>query len=180
MANPPIGNDILEGPLGVVEIEFDGVNLGKTTDTTEILPETDYADIIYQQDGTKAYDRIPTGTSYVCTCSIGQITLARLTALRRDITSSSGGSGKMTRDMYVSERENAKKLVITRVDSEGNASTDPKMKFTFYLAMCEITSALMYSSDTQRNLGLSFYIFYDEDEEAFGYFGYATSLGLTP
>ena len=86
----------------------------------------------------------------------------------------------MTRSLYFSYRENAKPLLVRRVDSEGVSSTDPVYRLKFYSAYPEVTGNIQWGADTQRNLAVSFHIFWDETEKAFGYSGYATSLGLTP
>jgi hypothetical protein len=179
MANEPIGNNILEGPLGVVDVIFDGVYLGRTTADTEITAEEDNKEIIYQQDGTKPDDLIPTGISYMVAATFGEIDSQLLTKVQRGFAGNVS-SGKFGRDIYVSRKEGAKVIQIIRVDSEGQRSTDPKMKMTFYLASPEVTGPIQYGADTQRNLPVNFYIFYNKDQLAFGYFGNASSVGLVP
>jgi hypothetical protein len=180
-ANPPIGNNALEGVLGVVDVYFDGVYMGKTTADTEIVPEEDNKDILFSQTGTKPDDKIPTGISYMVNATFGEITGARIEKLQRGFDASAFNSGKFGRDIYVSRRENAKELKLIRVDSEGVASTDPAMQIVFYKASPEITGTLLgYGPDLQRNIPCSFYLFYDNDEKAFGYYGNASSMGLTP
>lgn len=178
-ANPPIGNNILEGPLGVVDIEFDGVYLGRTTADTELTAEEDNKEILYQQDGTKPDDWIPTGLNYLLTATFGEISSRLLSLVQRGF-SGNKSSGKFGRDIYVSRKENAKVLKVTRINSEGQRSTDPKMSMNFYLTSPEVTGPIQYGADTQRNLPVSFYIFYDKINLAFGYFGNASSQGLPP
>jgi hypothetical protein len=178
-ANPPIGNNILEGPLGVVDIVFDSVYLGRTTADTEITAEEDNKEILYQQDGTKPDDFIPTGISYIAAVTFGEIDSGLLNKIQRGFTGNAS-SGTFGKDIYVSRKDNAKVLKIIRVDSEGQRSTDPKMIMTFYLASPEVTGSIMYGADTQRSLPCNFYIFYNKDESAFGYYGNASSQGLTP
>jgi hypothetical protein len=180
-ANPPIGNNITEGVLGVVDLIFDDTYLGRTTADTEIIPEEDNKEILFQQAGTKPDDFIPTGINYRVNCTIGEITGPRIAKLQRGFEASAFNSGKLGKDIYVSRRENAKVLKIVRVDSEGQRSTDPAMSMTFYKASPEITGTLfMYGADTQRNVPVSFYCFFDSTELAFGYYGDASSMGLTP
>lgn len=178
-ANPPIGNNALEGPLGVVDLIYDGVYLGRTTADTEITMEEDNKEIIYQQGGTKADDIIPTGISYAVNATFGRIDSLLLRKLQRGY-SGNDSSGKFGRDIYVSRRENAKRLQIIRVNSEGDRSTDPKMEINFYLASPEITGPIMWGADTQRSVPVTFYCFYDTTNKAFGYFGNASSQGLAP
>jgi len=181
MANAPLGNNIWEGVLGVVVINYDSLDLGKTTADTELVPDQDIKDIIFQQNGTKYQDKIPTGIAWMLNCTFGQITTSILEKMLAGLEKSgSGNSLKMTRSLYFSYRENGKVLIVRRVDSEGFASTDPVYRLKFYLAYPEITGNIQWGADTQRNLAITFHCFYDETEKAFGYSGYATSLGLTP
>lgn len=175
----PIGNNIIEGVLGVVDLDFDGEYMGRTTADTEVVPEEDNKDIMFQQGGTKPDDKIPTGINYLINSTFGEITNARLEKLQRGITlSGSGQSAKLGREIYISRKENAKQLVVTRVDSEGDKSTDPYHKMTFWKASPEVTAGIPWGADTQRGVQVTFYIFFDDTNEGFGYYGYASSLGL--
>ncbi len=182
MANAPIGNNFWEGPLGVVNVEFNTVALGKTTAATSIEFIDDVFDVIYQQNGTQPYDKIPTGQAYQVTCTFGEIDTELMTTLFRGVTRSSGSgnnSVKLGRDIYRSGRDSfAQTLVLKKVDSDGVSSTDPLYQLNFYLAMPTITGAIEYGSDTQKNVEVQFYCFYDETHGAFGYSGYASSVGL--
>lgn len=179
-AHPPIGNNAIEGVLGVVDIIFDGLYLGRTTADTEIVPEEDNKEIVFSQTGTKADDVIPTGISYTINATIGQITGERLQKLQRGFEGNES-SGKFGRDIYVSRRANAKILKLIRINSEGDQSTDEKMIIVFYKASPQVTGTLLgYGPDLQRNVPLSFYIFYDTTNRAFGYYGSASSRGLIP
>lgn len=179
MANPPIGDDFIQGVLGVVILNFNGVDLGKTIDEVMLEFIEDIKDINFAQDGTQPYDKIPTGQAYQVTCKMGQITWARLNQVLRGLTVV-GHNAKLGRDIYRSGRDNfAKVLTLTRVDSDGNASADPLYRLTFYKAMPTVNGAIgSFGPDTQREVEVVFYCFYDEDKEAFGYSGYASSLGL--
>ena len=180
MANPPIGNNFWEGPLGVCLFEYNGVDLGKTIDEATIEYVEDIKDILYAQDGTQPYDKIPTGQAYLITATFGQITIDLLESLFRGVTASGGGnSAKLGRDIYRSGRENfTHALNLTRVDSDGNESADLLFRLHMFLAMPIITGNIMYGPDTQRGIEVQFYCFYDETNEAFGYSGYASSVGL--
>jgi hypothetical protein len=180
-ANPPIGNNITEGPLGVVDLIFDGVYLGRTTADTEILAEEDNKEILFQQNGTKPDDHIPTGINYRVNATFGELTANGIEKIQRGFDASAYNSGKLGKDIYVSRRENAKVLKVIRVDSEGNRSTDPAMQMVFYKTSPEVTGTLLiYGADTQRNTPVSFYCYFDTDENAFGYFGDPSSFQLTP
>jgi hypothetical protein len=180
MANPPIGNSFIEGPLGVVQLEFDGLDLGLTTDATELEFIEDMVDIVYQQYGTQPYDKIPSGQAYRITCTLGQVTPAIIAKLARGITVSGTGKGmKFGSDLYRSARTNfAKVLKVKRVDSEGDASADSNYIAYFYLAIPMITGPVSFESGTQRGLTVEFFILKEMTKKAFGYFGYPSSLGL--
>lgn len=180
-ANPPIGNNFIEGPLGVVLLNFNSVDLGKTTDETSIEWIEDIKDILYAQDGTQPYDKIPTGQAYQLTTKMGQPTWLRLEQVLRGLTvSGSGNSAALGRDIYRSGRDNFSfPLIVRRVDSEGNPSTNPLFRLYFYKAFPMVTGPIgAFGPDTQREVEVNFYIFYDETNEAFGYTGNPTSVGL--
>ena len=181
MANPPIGSNFIEGPLGVVLLNFDSIELGKTVDEASLEFIEDMKDILFAQNGTQPYDQIPTGQAYKVTCKLGQPTWARLQKLLRGQTGV-GDSVKLGRDIYRSGRDSfAKVLTLTRVDSDGAASTDPKFKMTFWLAIPSVSGALgAFGPDTQRAVEVSFYCLYDETagHAGFGYSGIASSVGV--
>jgi hypothetical protein len=181
MANAPIGNNFWEGPLGVVNITYDNVDLGKTTADTELTPTFDIKDIIYQQDGTQYYDKIPTGASWILACTFGEIDTELMKKVLDEVTVSAGGNSlKVGKSIYFSWRENAKQLEVVRVESDGQSSTDALFKMIAPLAYPEVASGFIYGADTQRNIQVNFHIFYDASEDVFFYNGFASSLGLTP
>ena len=179
MANQPIGNNFIEGELGVVNLTFDSVALGKTIDEATIEFIEDMKEIKFAQNGTQPYDFVPTGQAYKVTCKLGQLTWDRLAKLLRGVTpSGDGNSAKLGRDLYRSGRSSfAKELVITRVDSDGVNSTDLRFRLTFWLALPMVNGAIgPFGPDTQRAVEVSFYILYDEaaGHKAFGYEGYSS------
>lgn len=180
MANPPIGNNFWEGVLGVVDVTFNSVDMGKTTDDTTITKIEDIKDIFFQQDGTQPSDKIRTGMAYQVVCTFGQITTARLDELFPGMRlSGDGNSVKLGRTLYISGKDTeAKQLELTRVDSEGNASSNALYKMVLYKAFAQITGSFIYGSDTQTGLEVTFYAFWDDSNNAFGYTGNPTSVGL--
>jgi hypothetical protein len=83
------------------------------------------------------------------------------------------------RDLYRSWLETfAAELILTRVNSDGSASADPFFRMIFPKAAPEITGNYQFGADTQRNLQVTFHIFWDTTLGTFGYFGSSTSLGL--
>ena len=180
-ANPPIGNNFIEGVLGVVDLTFNGVALGKTIDEASIEWIEDIKDILFAQDGTQPYDKIPTGQAYQLTVKLGEITWRRLQQVLRGLTvSADGNSAALSRDLYRSGRDNfSHPLLVRRCDSEGNPSTNPLFRLYFYKAFPMVNGPIgAFGPDTQREVEVVFYMFYDETNEAFGYAGYPSSVGL--
>ena len=182
MGTTPIGNNIWEGPIGVVRIIYDSVDYGKTTADTELIKNEDVKDITYQQDGTQYYDKVPTGISYQLQVTFGEIDTALLAKMHDSITLS-GGAGnslKVGKKLYHSWLEQAKLLEFVHIDEDGDASSDPLHKAKAPKAYPEITSNIIWGADTQRSVQITFHIFFDSTEKLFLYSGYATSLGITP
>jgi hypothetical protein len=184
MANPPLGNNFIEGPLGVVLLTFNSVPLGKTTDETNLEFIEDMKEIKYAQDGTQPADKIPTGQLYRLTAKLAQPTWARLKEVLRGITLGDNvNNAKLGRDIYRSGFDSfAKSLVVARVDSDGAASTDPKHCLTFFKALPTVNGSIgAFGPDTQRSVEVVFDCFYDEStgHECFGYSGVASSLGIS-
>lgn len=181
MANPPFGQDFIQGELGVVLLNFNGVDIGKTLDETTLEFIEDVKDIMFAQNGTQPYDKVPTGQAYQLTTKMGQPTWAKLAQVLRGITvSGSGHSALLGRDIYRGARESfAHPLIVTRVDSDGNASANMFFRMYFWLAFPQVNGPIgAFGPDTQREVEVVFYIFYDEIHGGFGYSGYPTSLGL--
>lgn len=181
MGVAPIGNNIWEGPLKVVSLKWNNIELGKTTSDTELAKNEDIKDIIYQQDGTQYHDKVPTGISYQINATFGEIDTELLEEMHDSmVKSGDGNSLKIGKNLFHSWREQAKELEVTAVDGDGDDSTDALQKMIYLKTYPEITSPIVWGADSQRNLAITFHLFYDTDEDCFGYNGYATSLGITP
>lgn len=175
------GNNFWEGALGVVQLIFNSVDLGKTGDSTTVEYIEDITDIFYQQDGTQPADKYRTGAAWQVTASFAEIDTELITTLFAGTSvSSTDKSVKLSRELYRSMYDNeAKELIVKRVDSEGAVSTDPFYWLTYYRAVPLVTGGTFeYGADTQRMIEITFYCFYDTANSAFGYSGYASSLGL--
>lgn len=180
MANAPMGDDFVEGSMGVIDLVFDGVYLGYTMEEASLEYIEDIKDILFAQLGTQPADKVPTGQAYQVTVKIGQTTLARLQKLIRGLTVA-GHSANLGSDLYRSAYDNfARRLVCRRVDSDGVASTDPFHRTTFYKAFPMVTGAIggPFGPDTQRGTEITFYIFKDRSRQSFGFIGHASSVGL--
>ena len=182
MANPPIGNCFIEGPIGVCRITFNNVDLGKSLDQVEVTPGENLKEIFHAQDGTMPYDYIPTGQGWTFKFKLTEPTWNRMKELMRGLTVTADGlSAKAGRDLYRSARENfAKEMILTRVDSDGVRSTDPVDIVTVLLAFPAITTDIgQYGPENQRAVEVTVIALYDEDQECYLYSGYGSSLGIT-
>jgi hypothetical protein len=181
MGTAPGGNNLWEFPLKVVRITFDNVALGKTNADTELNLIEDVKDIMHQQDGTQPHDKIPTGQFWQLVCTFSEID-TELVALMHDGATASGGGNSLSMSKYLfhSYREQAAELIVTAVDEDGDASADALQRLIAPVAYPQITGNFQFGVDTQRNLQITFNIFYDTTERVFFYSGYASSLGITP
>lgn len=89
----PYGSNLTAGPLGVVQLAFNGYDLGKTTDHTAVSPDVDMKDIAYQQNGTKGADHVLTGADWTLKCTFGEISTELLKILAPYLFGSSGSVG---------------------------------------------------------------------------------------
>lgn len=179
-SNPPIGNEFFDGPLGVVDVYFDNEYMGRTTEDTNIEWIEDIADIFYAQNGTQPADKIPTGQAYQITTNFAELNAPRIAKLNRGATvSSSGKSLCLGPDLYRSGIENfSKKLELRRVDSAGNATTDPFFTLVCLKAFPTQNSPFLFGPETQRTTEYIFYIFKDPTTGIYIYTGYPSSNGI--
>lgn len=177
-----MGDNIWEGPLGVVQLEYDNLDLGQTMEDTTLEFDQDIKDILFQQQGTKAADKVRTGIIPIVRCKLGEISTDKLAKVHSGTeVSGSGNSVAIKRELYRSMKDNeAKVLKVKRVDSEGAVTTDDDHILVFYKAISLITGTIDWGADTQRGLAVEFHCMWDETEEAFGYSGKASSVGLNP
>jgi len=175
-----MGNNFYEGEMGVLNLSFDGTQLGYTMEETSLERIEDLKEIKFAQLGTQPADLIPTGQGWRLTVKLGETTMAKLAKLIRGFTVV-GNSAALTQDLYRSGYTHfAKRLVATRVDSDGNDSTDPHFRTTFFRAFPKVNGPVAgpFGPDTQRGTEVEFIIFYDRTRMGFGFTGHASSVGL--
>jgi len=177
-----MGDNIWEGPLGVVQLEYNNLDLGQTMEDTTIEPDQDIKDILYQQQGTKPADKVRTGIVFIVRCKLAEITTTRLAEVFSGIEVSGGGNSvKIGRELYRSMKDyEAFVLKVQRVDSEGSVTVNDDHIIVFYKAISIVTGTIDWGADTQRGLEVEFHCMWDDTEEAFGYSGKASSVGLNP
>jgi len=171
---------LFEGPLGVVQVGYKGYNLGKTTADTNLTPDQDIKDIIFQQDGTKPSDNVRTGIEFLMTVTFGEINTGLLVAMMRTIG----------RSIYQSMRDTeAGVLKVASVDANGVASDSDDDILFFYEAIPIVEGDLInWGADTQRNFPVNFKIKYhvfstgesSTKVGAFGYWGDPTVEDVPP
>jgi len=175
------GSKLFSGPLGIVQIAFEGYDLGKTTADTTLVPDQDIKDILYQQDGSKPADHVRTGQEYILNATFGEIKTGLLKLLMAGITSvedSGEDSAILEREMFGSMRTNeAGPLKVASVDENGLPSSDLEDILNFYEVIPIIAGDLInWGADTQRNLPVEFRIKWYEFPVApgtlLGAFGY--------
>lgn len=157
------GSKLFSGPLGVVQIGFNGYDLGLTTDSASLKPDLDVKDIMYQQKGTKAYDHVITGADWILTCTFGEIMTELLLAIAPYLIGSSGSvgsdSGHIKADMYESllDTVGAGMKVASVIDQL--PSTDIEDILNFYIGIPIINADLLqWGADVQRNIPVEFRI----------------------
>lgn len=174
---------LFEGPLGVVQLGFKGFDLGKTTADTNLTPDQDIKDILFQQDGTKPSDHVRTGQDMILACTFGKISTGLLKLLMAGVSSenesSSDDSGTIGRSIYQSMRDNeAGVLKINAVDENGEPSASLQDIINCYEAIPIVTGELInWGADTQRNFAMEFrikfHVFAEGESTAkYGAFGY--------
>jgi len=178
---------IFDGPVGVVDLTFDGTYLGRTTAATTIEDDKDWLDIIYQQTGTKPDDKTETGLLKKVVATFGEITTARIAKLVNGVTVTGGGTLKFGKNSYTSlKTTKAKRLEVVKVNSAGVQSTDPFDKIVMYLALPEITGAIAWDAAAQIAMPITFHCFSkkitnsktSEEEYVFGFNGVSSSAGI--
>jgi hypothetical protein len=155
---------LFDGPLGVVQVAFEGFDLGKTTADTLLTPDQDVKDILYQQDGTKAADHVRTGIDYILNVTFGEIKTGLLVQLMSGLSSENTNpaddAGTVGRSIYQSMRDlEAGVLRVGAVDENGVPLEDDYNTMWFYEAIPIVNGDLVnWGADTQRNLPVQFRI----------------------
>ena len=180
---------LFEGPLGVVQVGFKGYDLGKTVADSNLVPDQDIKDILYQQEGTKAGDHVRTGIDLMLNVTFGEISTGLLTLLMSGVstqnTDPTEDTGTIDRVIYESMRDNeAGVLRIAAVDVNGFPLEDVENLINFYEAIPIVEGDLVnWGADTQRNFPVVFKIKWHEfsagesatKDGAFGYWGAAAT-----
>lgn len=183
---------LLDGPLGVVQVGFDGYDLGKTTADTVLTPNQAIKDILYQQTGTMKADTVRTGIMFQLKATFGEINTGLLkemmAGVAAPITDPNSDGAVFDRNLYQSMRDNEKgSLKIASVDANGVPSDIDENIGFFYEAVPMIDADLInWGADSQRELPVTFDIYWHEFatgesstyDGAFWYYGDPTALDV--
>jgi hypothetical protein len=155
------GSGLTAGPLGVVQIGFEGYDLGKTVDAATLKPDLDVKDIMYQQNGSKAKDHVITGADWILAGSFGEINTELLKIIAPYLVASSGSagsdSGYFKADLYESLLDTVAGVVKVASVTQQVPSTDVEDTMYFYLGIPIINGDLInWGADVQRNLPFEF------------------------
>ena len=157
---------LLSQPLGIVQIGFNGFDLGKTTSGTMLTPNQNIKDILYQQSGTMKADQVRTGIDYTLKATFGKIKTGLLVQMMSGVKSTNvdpaDDFGTIGKDLYQSMVDNESgPLKVVAVNSNGLPSDEDEDQLGFYIAVPNITGDLInWEADTQRNLSVEFSIFF--------------------
>ena len=177
-----IGSYFPSGDLGVVHIYFDGQDWGLTLEDTSIKESNDYTEIKKAQKGTKPVDKYRTGTIWIVKAKFTDFNKALLSNNPSIVFGggSSPISAKLGASLYQSLIANAKTCKIVRVESDLSDTTDPAFILNFYKAVPVFPEMdWTFSPDKQRSIEVQIECYFDENRGAYGYFGNASSVGLS-
>ena len=176
---------LVDGYLGVVKLAFKGYDLGKTNAETTLKIDQDIKDIVFQQDGTKASDKVRTGSMVIISGALAEVSTKKLALLQAGITaghsSASEDFGVIGRSLYQSMRDNEAGVAkVAACSADGIASELPEDQLCFYEAFIVLSGNLInWGADVQRSLPfemhIPFHTFADGESTAhrgaFGYWG---------
>jgi hypothetical protein len=151
------GSGLTAGPLGVIQLGFEGYDLGKTVAAATLKPDLDVKGINYQQEGTKDADHVITGADWMLTGSFGEINTELLKIIAPYLIASSGSvgsdSGYFKADMYESLMDTASGVVKAAIVKDKVPSLEVEDTMFFYRALFLINADLInWGADVQRNL----------------------------
>lgn len=176
MGQTPLGNDFWDGPVGVVGLKWNGVNLGKTNADTTISTILAFTEVMHNDDGTEFYDKVFSGKRKELACTLSEITSERLALLMDSFEKSAGGSTKEGRKLFHSMRDQAAELEIYLLDEDSEATTDPLFICKAPLAYPEQTSEFTRGPGVQTSVSFTFHLFYDPTQKCFIYTGAISSF----
>ena len=169
--------------IGPVFIEYGGVDYGLTVDGVEWEFIKEKTDIMADQAGGSAYDKVTTSEGYLIRVNFIDVTNDLIAAIDQSITvSGSGNALKMGCSLFKSDyANNTDQLKIIKPSTLNCAvpSTDPDDRVLFLKASPTITAPLTFDASTQRNLSVEFFCFKDRIYNIFGFSGTQTSNSIS-
>ena len=171
---PILGNNIYEEWLKPGRLTYDGVDLGLSINDIEVRREKNNQEIMADQFGTQMIDNIETGSIWYVKVELTGYTITQLQKVLTGMTISAGGNAaKMGADCFKSKYDNAKTLVLKRVDCDNVASSDEDYWMTFPKAYpMNESDILTFGPNDQESFEVEFICFKDRDagSDSEGYF----------
>lgn len=174
-----LGDNLLGGSLGVVNVTYDSVSLGITLGNTILRKVKNQKEIMAAQNGTAPYDLVDTGEWWEVEFDIASFAYTILEKIIAGVTISGAGTAiKFGDGTYISLYDNAKTLLLKRVESDGTITTDDNYIFTAPKAAIKEIGEFPFGPDEQKAYHVKMHIFFDRTNLYHGYIGAASSLGL--
>lgn len=155
---------LFKNSVGVVQLAYDGYDLGKTNADTTISIDQDIMDVTYQQTGTKPADHIRTGMEWTVSATFSEISTSLIALLQGGVSSQnrSAVSDSMRLDPELYQSLIATKsgpLKIIAVDGDLGLSTREIDHWNFYRAIPIIDGDIVnWGADSQRSMPVMFRI----------------------
>jgi hypothetical protein len=165
--------------LGIVKLNYKGVDLGRTNGGSTISKLPDVKDIISDQDGSKRFDGIRIGEEFKVKTTLIEIDNELLATIDPGLAlSGNKKSVDLNRSLFQSIRDEAGVLIVTRCDEKGVISTNPDDRMYLYEVSAVLTGDLSKFDLNQRTLEVEFSVWWNGTKQSYGYVGYGSSLGL--
>lgn len=157
---PNSASKLFNKTLGVVQLGFDGWNLGFTSAEANIEIDEDIQDIFFQQLGTKASDHFRTGADVMVNATFAELNTNLIALLwplmSKDIESTGDDAAAIVPKYYESMVEN-ESGVLRIVDVENTTpSNNIQDTMTFYNAIPLPQSPIVWEAATQKNFVIQF------------------------
>lgn len=163
--------DMELGPCQVLFGDEDSeASLGRTEGDVVITFETDLADLMSDQYGTRPEDQVIVGTGATIKVPLAEITMSNLAlALNQDVSAGGGlveGTGLVGTKLY----DQANSLLLKKY-VDGSVSSDEEDWIRFPRAAPQGNFELSFGKDGQRIIEVTFIAFQDRTTEDLYYIG---------
>jgi hypothetical protein len=158
---------------------YNGNDLGLTLEDTSIKEINDHTEIKKAQKGTKPIDKYRTGTVWEVKAKFTDFNSVLMGCNGSITYSGDKTSAKFSAALYQSLVAAAKELKIVRLESNLQDTVDPSGIMTFYKAIAIFNEMdLSFSPSKQRAIEVTFECYANALGD-FGFYGNASSLGIS-